>query len=94
MKAQSMEDCDYTLTITESPMLDSDLTVVKWIPSYWEVRNGAMGEHIIDAIRTNVLAPWQHADEHGEFEDVTEDTLQELDIPQVIIERMKQKKVL
>lgn len=94
MKAVSMDDCDYTLTITESPMLASDLTVVKWIPSYWEVRNGAMGEHIIDAIRVNVLAPWQHGDGEGGFIDVTEEELQERGVPQVIIERMKQKKVL
>lgn len=95
MKAVQLEDGDYSLTTTESPLLDDQLNVVGWFVGYIEIRNSAMGYPIIDMIRVNVTAPWQtnkNPDDvvEGEYpwDDITIAQLRNGETPDVIVDRL------
>lgn len=90
-KADDLADGDYSLTITESALLNEDLTVARWAIGYWEVRNSAMGYQVIDAIRTSEAAPWCTG---PDMDEVTEQMLIDHQVPSIIIERMKEKELI
>lgn len=82
-----LEEFDYTLTVTETALSGVNGEVHDWIPCHWEVRNSAQGYSVIDAIRMNMLAPWQTAD----METVTPELLIEKGVPALIFKRMLER---
>lgn len=97
MKAAHLDDGDWTLTVSETPMLAEDLTVTRWLPCYWEVRNSAMGEWVAQAVRVNTVAPWiitYGADADDIEPENPEEFLSGLGIPDLIIARMRERSLL
>lgn len=90
--ANRLEDADYTLTITETPLLDESGEIAEWLPCYWEIRNSAMGEWICEAIRTSKISPWLVTSAIWEISDgVTLTDIRLLGVPDLIIHRMVER---
>jgi len=94
-QATNLNDQDWTITTSEFALLNEDLSVHHWWISYLEIRESAMGRHVVSAIRMSEVSPWEHdtsseLDEH-DWQELTPHALRGMGVPQLIIDRLQQK---